>query len=122
MIKRRKDRVDPRVMVASLGAFLLFWALLSALKGDSSILPSPIAVWQALIDQLLAGKLLYHVWMTLLRVIAAFSISMVIGTALGMALGTWPRFNRWADPWVVVFLNLPALGRDRALLSLDRPE
>lgn len=47
--------------------------------------------------------------MTLLRVIAAFSISMVIGTALGMALGTWPRFNRWADPWVVVFLNLPAL-------------
>lgn len=109
MARGRENRADPRVMVLSLGALIAFWALLSVLKGDPSVLPSPLEVWQVTKAEFLSGALLHHVSVTLLRVAAAFFISMLLGTALGMALGAWPRFNRWADPWVVVFLNLPAL-------------
>lgn len=109
MARGRENRADPRVMVLSLGALIAFWAVLSVLKGDPSVLPSPLEVWQVTKAEFLSGALLHHVTVTLLRVAAAFGISMLLGTALGIALGAWPRFNRWADPWVVVFLNLPAL-------------
>jgi NitT/TauT family transport system permease protein len=109
MPRRSKSRVDPRVMVTSLGALVAFWAGLALLNGDPSVLPSPVAVWRVTVAEFASGALVFHIWMTLLRVAAAFFVAMVIGTALGMALGAWPGFNRWADPWVVVFLNLPAL-------------
>lgn len=109
MSRRRDTRVDPRVMMASLGALVVFWAGLSVLKADPSVLPSPVTVGRVMWEELVRGALLHHIWMTLLRVAAAFFFAMAIGTGLGMALGTFPRFNRWADPWVVVFLNLPAL-------------
>jgi NitT/TauT family transport system permease protein len=109
MVWRREKPADTRVMVASLCALVAFWALLSVLKADPSVLPSPVEVVRTTWHEMMTGALFRHILATLLRVTAAFAISMVIGTALGMALGAWPRFNRWADPWVVVFLNLPAL-------------
>jgi NitT/TauT family transport system permease protein len=55
------------------------------------------------------GALLRHVTATLLRVALAFALAMTLGSALGLALGRWSRLDRWADPWVMIFLNLPAL-------------
>jgi len=34
---------------------------------------------------------------------------MALGTALGLLLGRWRGLDRWANPWVMIFLNLPAL-------------
>ena len=34
---------------------------------------------------------------------------MSIGIALGFVMGSVPAVDRWLDPWLVVFLNLPAL-------------
>ena len=47
--------------------------------------------------------------MTLWRVVWAFALAMSIGTALGLVMGRFPALDRWLDPWLVVFLNLPAL-------------
>ncbi len=56
-----------------------------------------------------SGELLFHLWHTLVRVIWAFALAMAIGMALGLAMGRFPKVDRWLDPWLVVFLNLPAL-------------
>lgn len=109
MPETRTIRASSRVMALSLLAFVGFWALLSLAKGDPLVLPSPVAVARVTWDEAVHGPLLWHTGATLLRVAAAFGIAMVLGTALGMAFGAWPRFDRWADPWLVVFLNLPAL-------------
>jgi NitT/TauT family transport system permease protein len=109
MPDRSSKRVDPRVMLLSLAALVLFWQLLSILKADPSVLPSPTQVWRVTVSEAARGALLHHTLVTLLRVAAAFAISMAIGTALGMMLGAFPGFNRVADPWVIVFLNIPAL-------------
>lgn len=39
----------------------------------------------------------------------AFCLAMTLGGVIGLAMGRSPALNRWLDPWLVVFLNLPAL-------------
>ena len=46
---------------------------------------------------------------TLARVLAAFSIAFSLGVVAGYAMGRWKIVDRYADPWLIVLLNLPAL-------------
>ncbi len=46
---------------------------------------------------------------TLARVLAAFTLSMVAGTAIGMVAGRSKAANTIIDPWLVIALNLPVL-------------
>src|SRR5690606_20331603 len=55
------------------------------------------------------GDLLYHIAMTLYRVAIAFTLAMLIGSAIGIALGRNARADRFFDTWLILFLNLPAL-------------
>lgn len=76
---------------------------------DSSVLPEPLSVAQLLLEIAFRGDLLFHLWATLARVVAAFVLAMGIGAALGILLGRSPKADRWFGVWVVVFLNIPAL-------------
>lgn len=100
------DRV---ILGLSLAAFVGFWWLLSWLKADPHILPAPPAVLADFWAEVISGRMGYHVGATLVRVTVAFVLSMLFGTVLGVTLGRMPRLNRWIDPWVTIFLNLPAL-------------
>jgi NitT/TauT family transport system permease protein len=46
---------------------------------------------------------------TLARVAAAFFGAIVLGAALGLAMGCWRTLDLLFDGWVVLLLNLPAL-------------
>lgn len=100
---------DRLILVLSLAAFVAFWWGLSVMKGNPRILPAPPEVLADLWTEAASGRLAQHMGATLGRVAVAFGLSMLLGTALGVALGRMPRLNRWADPWVTIFLNLPAL-------------
>jgi NitT/TauT family transport system permease protein len=87
---------------------LLIWQALSGEFGGPR-LPTPIAVLTALIDEAVRGPLLYHLGVTLLRVTTCFLLAMVIGTIIGVAMGSSPRLNRWLDPWLQLLLTIPAM-------------
>lgn len=94
--------------VASLlGLLALWWAL--ALAADPRAFPGPQAVLDALLREAASGDLAYHLGITLARVAAAFVLAITIGSAIGVALGMNRGLDRLFDPWVVLFLNLPAL-------------
>ncbi|MCC1494966.1 ABC transporter permease [Cognatishimia sp. F0-27] len=93
----------------SLAGFVLFWTVAAWISADPSVLPGPMAVADVIAREAASGKLWTHVSATLWRVIAAFMLAMTVGCCLGILLGLMPRVNRWLDPWVTVFLNLPAL-------------
>ena len=86
---------------------LLWWG--GALLLQSRYLPSPLDVARAFVSELTSGALLFHLGITLLRVISAFSIALLIGTAIGLALGRSSVINQFFDPWLIFALNLPAL-------------
>ena len=56
-----------------------------------------------------SGALTFNLGVTLARVAASFTIAMALGAVIGLAMGRVPVFDRLADPWLVMLLNLPAL-------------
>ena len=88
---------------------ILLWWGISILAARPDLLPSPLDVARIIWKEALSGSLLHHLGITLLRVLAAFVLSMGIGAALGILMGMRRSVDRWGDPWLVVALNLPAL-------------
>jgi NitT/TauT family transport system permease protein len=97
------------VPAASLAALFLLWQILALLADRPLILPGPGVVLARLVAEAASGDLLYHLGATLARVAASFVVAMVIGTAIGIAMGRLPLLDRFAHPWLVFLLNVPAL-------------
>jgi len=106
MTRPNKTRLP--VGLLSLVALLLLWAV-SAWFAQSRALPNPLQVVNAIVTELRNGEMLFHMGATLLRVLAAFIVAMVIGSAVGILLGRNSTLNTLFDPWVILFLNIPAL-------------
>ncbi len=68
-----------------------------------------MAVFATMKSEAASGALFVALGATLARVVAAFVLAMVAGSAIGYAMGRSALFDRVADPWIVVLLNLPAL-------------
>ena len=105
----RAMRAPVHVTLISLVLLILAWSVGAWAMQDPDILPTPIAVWQVIAAESASGDLWYHMANTLRRVALAFALAMTVGTTLGIAMGRSERLNMWLDPWVTVFLNLPAL-------------
>lgn len=97
------------VPALSLTCLVLAWALGAHLAGDPVLAPGPLAVARLAGVEAASGALAHHLLATLARVAAAFTLALSIGMALGLLLGRRPRVDAFADPWLVVLLNLPAL-------------
>jgi NitT/TauT family transport system permease protein len=96
------------LQLTSFAALLLIWELGSLAVG-SRRLPPPMAVASVLTQDIVDGSLPYHVGVTLARVAVSFTIAMLIGIAIGIAMGRHAGINRFFDGWLVLFLNVPAL-------------
>jgi NitT/TauT family transport system permease protein len=94
--------------VASLLALLLLWEVGSSLA-QSRALPPPQAVLSVIGAEASSGALFFNLSATVLRVAAAFTLAMTLGTALGVLMGRNQTIDRLCDPWLIVLLNLPAL-------------
>lgn len=94
--------------ISSTALLLTLWQFL-ALALHSPTLPTPAVVaitfWQAV----LSGELPYHLGVTLLRLLASFSLAMLMGCAIGVVLGRNKTLDAFFDNWLVIFLNIPAL-------------
>lgn len=93
----------------SILALLTLWVVAALLTDDPQTLPSPWQLIPLFQQELASGDLLHHLGATLIRVMWAFALAMGFGVALGIVMGRSERVNRWLDPWLVIFLNLPAL-------------
>ncbi|WIV51753.1 ABC transporter permease [Marivivens sp. LCG002] len=97
------------VFIASLLAMFFLWIALSWGMGRPNVLPMPWEVWRVVLKEAASGRLFDHTLVTLFRVTAAFGLSMALGLVIGVSLGLLPRLNRFAEPWVVLAQNMPAL-------------
>jgi NitT/TauT family transport system permease protein len=96
------------VRIAAAAVFLLVWQIAASLA-HSRLLPSFTAVLNAMAREIESGALPWNLAITLARVAAAFTVSLLLGGALGIAMGLWRRFDLLLDGAVTVLLNLPAL-------------
>lgn len=92
----------------SLAALVALWALAAALA-QSRLLPGPLTVGAVTLADLRSGELPFQMGCTLARVVSSFVIAMLLGTIAGYAMGRSKSVDRYADPWLIVLINLPAL-------------
>jgi len=92
----------------SIALLLAAWFVGSHIVG-TRVFPEPQAVALAIVQEARSGALFFNLGVTLARVAVSFTIAMALGAAIGLAMGRAPLFDRLADPWLVVLLNLPAL-------------
>lgn len=92
----------------SLLGLCLLWTF-AAHAWPSRAFPSPALVWQVLVREAAGGELFFNLGVTLARVAAAYVIAMVVGSFIGILLGIHRRADRFFNPWVLLFLNIPAL-------------
>lgn len=97
-----------RTRLLSAAALLLIWEL-TAQVAHSRMLPSPAKVFAALGHEAASGALGANLGITLVRVAASFALAMVLGSALGIAMGRIKRLDRMLDMPLTALLNLPAL-------------
>jgi NitT/TauT family transport system permease protein len=94
--------------LASFIVLVVLWHIASLLIG-ARLLPPPATVAAVLVADIADGTLPYHIGITLARVAVSFVLAMLIGAAIGLAMGRMPKLDRFFDGWLVLFLNVPAL-------------
>jgi NitT/TauT family transport system permease protein len=94
--------------LASFIVLLVLWHIASLLIGER-LLPPPATVAAVLAADIADGTLPYHIGITLARVAVSFVLAMLIGAAIGLAMGRLPKLDSFFDGWLVLFLNVPAL-------------
>jgi len=87
---------------------LVAW-IVAAWFANNDTVPPPWVVATAAIEEMRSGMLPHHLGVTLARVAAAFTIAMLLGTAIGIALGRSKLTDRLFNTWLVLALNMPAL-------------
>ena len=92
-----------------MAGLVAFWWVIAWLAHSPLRLPGPWPVAGFAWQQTINGDLLAEVGITLARVAAAFVLSMIAGTALGMIAGRSRAVDEIIDPWLLVWLNLPVL-------------
>jgi len=103
-----QKKTFPLTPLVSIVSLILLWWLGSRLAGPDS-LPSPASVLGVITDEAVNGELFFHIGATLWRVVASFTIAMAAGITIGFLMGGFRKVNEILDPWLLFFLNLPAL-------------
>lgn len=98
----------------SIAGVLLAWEVGSILLDDPRILPSPIVVFELMIQYSLEGDAargtaLVHLRATVVRVVAASLVTLGFATAIGGLMGGRKRFEEGLLVWVPFWLTVPTV-------------
>jgi len=94
--------------VYSFATLLLLWFLLSAVLSPS-VVPGPVAVGKAVVEDLQTGEPWTHISITVLRVTLGLALAMLLGLATGLVMGLSRRGELFFDSWVMIGLTVPAI-------------
>jgi NitT/TauT family transport system permease protein len=97
-----------RFRILSIAALLILWLLLSRIF-PTSIVPGPRAVGAAIWSNILSGQAFFHLYKTLVRVGFGLILTMILGIAVGAAMGLSKKGEVFLDAWVMVGLTIPAI-------------
>jgi len=78
--------------------FALVWAGVSWLTAKPVLLPSPLAVVEAIVDLAKDLELFEHAAISLGRMVVSIALASALAMPLGLMMGLHPRFERIVDP------------------------
>ena len=94
--------------IYSVAVLLIAWVGLSFVFSEQ-IIPGPIPVFEAIVDNMQSGDGLFHLYKTVSRVVLGLTIAMFLGTGLGLVMGLSIKGEKFFESWVMVGLTIPAV-------------
>lgn len=102
------DKISPWIIPIFL---IVTWQLTSSLGLlENNILPSPLEVVQAAIQQTQSGVLIEHIQVSFTRAFSGFLIGAVLGLLFGLLNGLFPFADRHFDTTIQMLRNIPNLA------------
>lgn len=91
-------------LLSLLGAWIVAAAVLSP-----NVMPGPLDTLAFSWRELQRGELLFHLGMTMRRVLIAFGVAMVAGTLLGALVGALKPLDKLLSAWIIFGLTIPRI-------------
>lgn len=88
---------------------ILGWQALAIVIDKPFILPSPLLVLQEMVDIVVSGLFLGHFLTTIIRLFIGFAIALVLGTAIGIAMGRSDYWREFFGDYIMLTLTTPGL-------------
>jgi len=98
------------ISLASVIVMLLIWKLLSVYFGSAFVLPSPEKTLITTLNLFTDGNFLLTVGSTVLRSLAGFFLSALLGIITGIASGMNPWFDAFLRPVLVTIRSTPVIA------------
>ena len=92
----------------SFATLLLIWFLLSSIFSPS-VVPGPVAVAKAVVEDLGTGEPFFHIYKTMMRVGMGLGLAMLFGLVIGLVMGLSRKGEMFFDSWVMIGLTVPAI-------------
>ncbi|MBI2179497.1 MAG: ABC transporter permease [Deltaproteobacteria bacterium] len=94
--------------IYSVAVLLAAWVGLSFVFSEQ-IIPGPIPVFEAILDNMQSGDGLFHLYKTVSRVVLGLILAMFLGSGLGLVMGLSIKGEKFFESWVMVGLTIPAV-------------
>ena len=91
--------------------FVLVWEAL----GHSKLIPPifisrPTIIAQVMYRELVRGKMLFHMWTSLIELTWGYLLAIVIGVPLGLLMGRYRRIEFSLDPFTMLLYSTPIIA------------
>lgn len=92
----------------SIVILLITWQLFSIVYTET-LFPSPLAVISQLYRLIISGTFVYHLLLTLTRVLAGFSVSIVLALTIGYLVAKSGNFGVQVDQLLAILMYIPSI-------------
>lgn len=96
--------------LVGVAVLLVVWTVASIVIDDRSLLPTPVQVWEALLQLLSRGQLVEALGVSTLRVLVGLALGVLIGTLLAIVSGISRLGEDALDPVLQMWRSIPILA------------
>lgn len=89
---------------------LVVWELLARFVVPPQFLPSPTSIARAFVTTTRSGELPRQLWQSVRVLVTGFGLAIVVGIAVGTAMGMFRTLRRILDPYVSAFYAMPTVA------------
>lgn len=94
--------------IYSIAVLIVAWIVLSLVFSEQ-IVPGPIPVAEAIVENLQSGDGFFHLYKTVSRVLLGLVLAMFLGSGFGLVMGLSVKGEKFFESWVMVGLTIPAV-------------
>jgi ABC-type nitrate/sulfonate/bicarbonate transport system permease component len=98
------------VYLRAMVVFFIVWALVASWTGNTILLPSPLAVFGALIDLARDLELFLHAGISFGRMIVSLAVGSLLAIPLGLAMGLSRTLDQIIDPTIEILRPISGIA------------